>query len=112
MKLLVQESAEQDILLQIEWYAKIGLPDIGRRFRVAVLDAIDALLATPGAGAPKFLKNSRLEGLRSWPVKGFDDFRVHYLVGPEMLTVVRILHGKRDIARILESEPDTGAASH
>jgi hypothetical protein len=31
---------------------------------------------------PKHLDNRRLAGLRTWPVQGFDEFRVYYL-GPE-----------------------------
>ena len=78
-----------------------GLPDIARRFHAAVLDAIDGLLAMPEAGPPKHTSNPRLTGLRSWHVKGFDEFRVYYLAHPEPITVVRILRGKRDIGGIL-----------
>ena len=101
MRLFIQQAAEQDILSQLEWYAGNGLPDIARRFHAAVLDAIGALLATPGAGPSRFIANPRLAGLRSWSVKGFDEFRVYYLAHAEVLTVVRVLHGKRDIGTIL-----------
>jgi plasmid stabilization system protein ParE len=104
VNLFVQESAEQDILRQIEWYAERGFPAIARRFHAAALDAIDALATMPGAGPPKPTGNPRLSGLRSWPIKGFDEFHVYYLVRPELLTIVRVLHGKRDIGAILESE--------
>jgi toxin ParE1/3/4 len=104
VNLFIQESAEQHILRQIEWYAEKGLPAIARRFHVATLDAIDALAAMPGAGAPKLTDNLRLSGLRSWPVKGFDEFQVYYLMRPELLTIVRVLHGKRDIGTILDSQ--------
>lgn len=104
MNLFIQEAAEQDTLRQIEWYAEQGLPDIARRFRTAVLDAIDALLAMPEAGPPKHISNPDLAGLRSWRVKGFDEFRIFYLARPELLTVIRILHGKRDIGTILGTQ--------
>lgn len=104
MKLFIQEAAERDILLQVEWYADKGLADIARRFHAAVLSAIDALLVMPEAGPPKTISNPRLAGLRSWPVKGFDEFWVYYLVRPELLTVVRVLHSKRDIGTILERQ--------
>jgi plasmid stabilization system protein ParE len=101
VNLFVQEAAEQDLLRQVEWYAEQGLPDIARRFHAAVFDAIDALLAMPEAGRPRHTGNPRLTGLRSWHVKGFDEFRVYYLARPEQITVVRILHSKRDTGRIL-----------
>jgi hypothetical protein len=52
----------------------------------------------------------QLGGLRTWPVKGFDEFPIYYLVRPELLTIVRILHRKRDTGAIREQqrvdEPD------
>jgi plasmid stabilization system protein ParE len=101
VNLFIQETAEQDLLRQVEWYAGRGLPDIARRFRAAVLDAIDALLEMPEAGPPKDTGNPRLSGLRSWHVKGFDEFRVYYLANPALLIIVRILHSKRDTGAIL-----------
>jgi toxin ParE1/3/4 len=104
VKLFIQASAEQDIHRQVEWYGEKGLPDIARRFYAAVLDAIDALAAMPGAGSLKPTSNALLAGLRSWPVKEFDAFRVYYLLRDDVLIVVRVLHGKRDIGTILEAE--------
>jgi toxin ParE1/3/4 len=107
VNVFIHQSAEEDILCQIEWYADQGLPDIARRFHAAILDAIDALLAMPEAGPPRRTSNPHLTGLRSWHVRGFDEFRVYYLVRPELLTVVRVLHGKRDIGTIFDTqEPD------
>lgn len=109
MNLFIQESAERDILRQVEWYAAKGLADIARRFHAATLDAIDALQAMPDAGAPKPTNNPRLAGLRSWPVKGSGEFWVYYLTRPELLTVVRVLHSKRDIGMILEGQELEGS---
>jgi len=104
VKRFIQSSAEDDILRQFEWYAEKGLIDIGRRFRTTVREAVDALVAMPFAGSPKYIANPLLAGLRTWPVKGFDDFKVYYLPQPELVVVVRILHGKRDIGTILEGQ--------
>jgi plasmid stabilization system protein ParE len=100
----IQEVAEADILRQVERYAEQGLPHIARRFHASVLVAIDALIAMPEAGPPRPATNPTLAGLHAWPVKGFDAFWIYYLSGPERLTVVRVLHGKRDIGTILEQE--------
>jgi toxin ParE1/3/4 len=45
-----------------------------------------------------------LRGLRAWAVKGFDHFRVYYVVREDTVMVVRILHDKRDIGAILEKQ--------
>ena len=57
-----------------------------------------------GAGAPRHIDNPRLTGLRTWPVNGFDEFKVYCPASSEWLTVVRILHGRRDIDAILETQ--------
>jgi toxin ParE1/3/4 len=104
MNLVIQASAEQDIVSQVEWYAERGLPAIARRFHTAALDAIDSLLATPQAGPPRTTSNPSLAGMRMWPVKGFDEFWVYYVARDDAVTVVRVLHSKRDTGTILEEE--------
>ena len=104
MNLFIQESAEQDILRQVEWYAEKGVPAIALHFHDAVAESIKAVIAMPLSGAPKATTNPRLAGLRTWPVKGFDEFRIYYLVQPELLTVVRVLHDKRDTDALLRRQ--------
>jgi plasmid stabilization system protein ParE len=104
VNLFIQASAEEDILRQVAWYADQGLPHIARRFHTAVLGSIDAALAMPEAGPPRPSGNPRLAGLRAWPVKGFGEFWIYYLVRPERITVVRVLHSKRDIGAVLEGQ--------
>jgi toxin ParE1/3/4 len=104
VKRFIQSSAEDDILRQFEWYAEQALSDIARRFRAAVMEAVDALVVMPAAGAPRYINNSLLAGLRTWPVKEFDEFRVYYLTQPDLVAVIRILHDKRDIGSILERQ--------
>jgi toxin ParE1/3/4 len=58
----------------------------------------------PHIGAPRQFKNPLLSGLRSWAVKGFEDILIFYVVQTDALRVVRVLHGRRDIKRILERE--------
>jgi toxin ParE1/3/4 len=58
----------------------------------------------PRMGAPKVLKNRSLAGLRSFPVSGFEEIRVYYRIHEDTLRVIRVLHGKRDVRRILEKE--------
>jgi toxin ParE1/3/4 len=104
VNLFIQEAAQDDIVSQFEWYAERGLAAIARRFRAATFDAIDALVAMPHAGTPRPSGNRQLAGLRSWPIKGFDELNVYYLAGPDLLTVIRILHDKRNIQAILDDQ--------
>jgi plasmid stabilization system protein ParE len=45
-----------------------------------------------------------LHNLRSWPVAGFEAIRIYYLLDSEAIHVIRVLHGKRGLKRILERE--------
>ena len=102
MNLFIQEAAEQDILHQVAWYAEQGVPDVARRFSEAAGASIAAVMAMPESGAPRATANPRLSGLRTWPVKGFDQFRIYYLAQPDQLIIVRILHDRRDTDMLLE----------
>jgi plasmid stabilization system protein ParE len=48
--------------------------------------------------------NPSLQDLRSWPVAGFEAIRVYYIPDQDCIRVMRILHGKRDVMRILKRE--------
>jgi plasmid stabilization system protein ParE len=50
------------------------------------------------------LRNSQLQNLRFWPVTGFEAIGLYYFVDNDTIRVIRILHGKRDVRRILEQE--------
>ena len=55
-----------------------------------------------GNGARYHSNKSELQNLRSWPVAGFEAIRIYYLAETDAIHVIRILHGKRDVKRILE----------
>lgn len=42
-----------------------------------------------------------LEGIRSWVVKGFENYIVFYREIPGAIEVLRVLHGARDVLRAL-----------
>jgi len=102
LRTIVLPAARRDILRQIGYFIDIGEERVADRFLAAARAAIEHVAQTPHAGAPRPMKNSRLAGLRTWPVDGFDDMKIYYLVAANELTVLRILHGRRDIERVLE----------
>lgn len=102
MKAIVLPSARADIVRQIGYFIEIGQEHVAGRFLAATKVAIEHISQTPHAGAPRAMKNRRLAGLRTWPVDGFDDMEIYYLDVGAVLTIVRVLHGRRDIERILE----------
>jgi toxin ParE1/3/4 len=105
VKFVIRPAAREDILRQYQYYL-IEADDelVAARFLNGAQSAIALVCRQPGMGVPKALKTLKLAGLRSWPVRGFPDIRVYYLVSGNTLRVVRVLHGKRDLNPILEAE--------
>jgi len=105
VKALIRPRAQDDILRQFRWYlVEQDAPDAAFRFVEAVEASVEQLVRMPNMGAPRKLRNPALKGLRIWPVKDFDDFLIFYVVAGDTVRVIRILHGKRDVDRILKKE--------
>ena len=104
MKVAYSEASRDDVIRQFRYYlVELNLPEIAVRFREAVRGATKAIGERPYAGPSYSVNNAQLRSLRSWPVRGFDA-RVYFLVEGDKVSVIRILHGKRNVRRILERE--------
>ena len=105
MKVSYRQASRDDVTRQVRHYlVTLDLPEVAIRFKEAVKKSAKAISEQPGA-APSFrLRNPRLQNLRSWPVAGFEAIRFYFLVEDETIRVIRILHGKRNVRRILEME--------
>ena len=105
MNSVIRPRARDDIIRQFRWYlVEQDASEVAFRFLAAVEETVADLLKMPEMGAPKATRNAALAGLRVWPVCAFEDIRIYYLVREGTLTVVRILHGKRDVDRVLKNE--------
>ncbi len=102
MRSIFLPAARQDILQQYAYYVEQGVPAAADRFLEAVSYSIDSLMAAPDAGAPRVLGHPQLAGLRSWRVRGFEDIRLYYLVRQDVLQIIRVLHGRRDVGAMFE----------
>jgi len=69
-----------------------------------LIRTIEELRRHPLVGSRCGLSNPQFEELRSWPVTGFEATRIYYLVDHDILRIIRILHGKRDVQGILQRE--------
>jgi toxin ParE1/3/4 len=87
----------------IEIFVRIGEDnlDAADRFTLAVEDAIEKLAANPGMGALREFYNPHLEGIRSWPIKHFQNYLVFYFPLEDGIHVLRTVHGSRNIPTIL-----------
>jgi plasmid stabilization system protein ParE len=99
-------AAREDILAQFRYYALAqGVPDVAFRFLDAVEAAVARIGEMPAIGAPQHFDAPTLAGMRAWPVPGFEDICLYYLETADALLIVRVLHDKRDVRRILQGEP-------
>jgi toxin ParE1/3/4 len=68
-------------------------------FLEAAYDTFEFLAANPGLGRPR--SEFGHAGLRSWQVDGFRRYLIFYREMPGKIQIWRVLHGTRDLARIL-----------
>ena len=106
MKHVIRPTAKDDILGRFRYYLLEEAFDAAQRFLEAVDISIEVLCKMPEMGAPQPFRNPVLAGLRSWAVKDFEDIRIYYVIQDDVLRVVRELHGKRDIKRVLEGQAE------
>lgn len=105
MKVSYRQTASDDVVRQFRYYlVTLSVPEVAVRFRDAVQRTVQSLCQHPLAGPHHPSSKPRLQNLRSWPVAGFEAIRIYYLVDEDAIHVIRVLHGKRDIKRILGRE--------
>jgi len=103
LKVFVKPAARRDILAQFSYLLDNGGDLIADRFLVSVERSLQRLAEQPRSGSLRHFANPALAGLRAWPIDGFEDIRAYYLAGVDQITVLRILHGKRDLPSILDA---------
>jgi toxin ParE1/3/4 len=105
VKVSYRSAAADDIARQFRFYlVTLDVPQVAERFREAVRLSVQALRQHPFLGFHYRLRNPKLQDLRVWPVAGFETLRIYYLGREDAIVVIRILHAKRNVRRILERE--------
>lgn len=100
----LRPAADRDVDEQAGYLAQeVGL-EMAFRYYDQVFATLEAVCDMPGIGERWETGDPRLEGMRTRRVEGFEKSLIFYLETPEGIDVVRILHGARDIARLLGVE--------
>jgi toxin ParE1/3/4 len=66
----------------------------------AVWEATVQLARMPGLGRIREFESPELADLRSWVIKGYENYLIFYRPVPGGIAVMRILHGARDLEGI------------
>ena len=105
MKRFVRAAAQDDIQRQFRYYlVHEDASEVAWKFLDAAEESIQFVVRNPQLGSPRFLPNKTLKGLRAWPIAGFEDIWIYYVQAEDVVRIVRVLHGRRDLARILRKE--------
>jgi toxin ParE1/3/4 len=105
VKVSYRQAARDDVVRQFCYFlVTLDLPDVAVRFRTAVRQTIQSLQQHPLVGPRYRSSNPQLPTLRTWAVAGLEAIRIYCLVDEDTLRIIRILHGKRDVERLLEGE--------
>lgn len=99
----IRPRAKHDLIEQALYIARQD-PDAADRFLNALEQAFDTLANMPEMGALRHLDNPALEGIRMWPIKGFEKHLIFYRPIDGGIEVIRILNAARDIENILKAE--------
>jgi toxin ParE1/3/4 len=109
VKVSYRQAASDDVVRQFRYYlVTLNLPTVAVHFRDAVRRSVQSLRQHPLVGPHYHSSNPKLQNMRSWSVAGFEATRIYYLLDENTIRVIRILHEKRDVKRILERENLSG----
>jgi toxin ParE1/3/4 len=97
-------AADADLDHQADYLAREASLDTALRFYNAARMTIEKIAQNPGIGQRRDSLNPRLTGLRVWRVEGFEKHLIFYRPGDDGVEIIRVLHGARDIGRVLDED--------
>lgn len=77
-------------------------PEAATRVVEAAYETFHRLVLTPTLGRSRRFQNSRLKGIRSWRVSGFDHYLIFYRVTSSGIQVLHVYHAARDIEALFD----------
>jgi toxin ParE1/3/4 len=106
-RILLSEYVEPELTAIWEHIAMDDI-DAADRFLEAAYHTFQTLVGMPGIGRIRQFPQKRLCDLRSFRVRGFENFLIFYGTMPGGIEVLHILHGARDLEQFWEDEQTNG----
>lgn len=100
----VRPRADQDLEERAFYYASEGSPAVGHRFLIAAHDTFVLLASQPEMGWTAKFRHPELKNLRVFRVRGFEKVLILYRPVENGIEVLRVLHGVRNLSRLLRRE--------
>lgn len=104
LRRIFSKNARRDIA-DAALYLGEASPRAAERFLVAVESTVAGLTEMPRKGVRIEHSHPALTDLRRWAVRAFPNYLVIYRERGETLEVLRLVHGARDLERLLQLEP-------
>jgi toxin ParE1/3/4 len=81
-------------------------PHAADAFEQAVDETANLLSSAPESGSKRYFYHPELEGLRFFPIRGFENHLLFYrtLTEEETIEIVRVVHGTRNIPTLFDEE--------
>ena len=102
-KVIFSEFVEAE-LAAIWDYIAFDNVDAADRFLQSAYSSFQDLARTPHMGRPRKFAEVRLRGLRSFRVRGFDNYLIFYRPIPEGIAILHVIHGARDLEQFWEEQ--------
>ena len=84
-----------DLAEELNWLNERAGPEVAEHWYEAVCSTIEQLKKNPGLG--RLRRDLKLQGIRSWRVKGFARWLLFYLERPDALVFLRIRQGTMNL---------------
>jgi len=101
---VVRPKADEDLDNQALYLAEQANADVGHRFLIAAHETFSLLATQPDMGWHPRLEHPTLTSLRVFRISGFDRMLVLYRPMTDGVEIIRVIHGSRDIERLLRRE--------
>lgn len=101
---VVRPKADQDLDDQAFYYATEASPDVGHRFLFSAHETFSLLSTQPEMGWNPKPRHSGLKGLRLFRVSGFEKILILYRPLENVVEILRVIHGSRNVLRLLRRE--------
>jgi toxin ParE1/3/4 len=106
IELRLSEAAAVSIVEQSDYYRQVAGAAVADRWELAAAEAFRSLLHNPERGAACRFRNAALKDLRWILMPGFPRHLLFYRYNAdeEILLIVQVLHGARDIEVLLKED--------
>lgn len=101
MPKFILDPCVEDELWGIWYFVAQDNPDAATRVVEAAYETFKTLAANPSLGKLRRFRNPKLHDVRSWRIKGFENYLIFYRSVADGVQVNHVYHGARDIEALL-----------